>query len=401
MNLEKYQKINQRDYEAVAGPDWPSYSDFQQHNSVDPSVYAEIDDMLTGPLDFTNSAFCVLPFFGMEIPSQKACCLFSTDDAIEDIKSSMLQGQRPRACSTCWSLEDAGIKSDRMIKNETLDFYFDQDLSSLFEQCQQGKNSVVHYKIDTSNTCNSTCVTCNSTLSSLWGQLESQNGVTPYKNWSLTADQVLPDIDFAQAKSIGFRGGEPLLSRTNFEILQKLIDHGNTNCFVNFTTNGSVELTQTQKNILSHFSSVNMCFSIDGVGPVFEYLRYPLKWEVLLKNIDYCKTHNIMVSASFTVSNLNLYYFTEIVNWFDSNQIRYLVNCVYSPACFSPSALPYEIKQKILARVNNPSITKFLSNHSQQDDLNYQELLKETAKQDKWKGIRLQDYLPELYKLLD
>lgn len=401
MNLEKYQKISQRDYEAIAGPDWPSYDQFRQHKLVEPFVYAEIDAMLTGPRELDNQVFCVLPFYGTELPKRTACCLLPPNHDLEQIKQDMLNNRRNPACNNCWKLEDAGFQSDRMIKNANLDFYFDKDLSLLFEECQTGKNATVHYKIDTSNTCNSTCVTCNSFSSSLWGQLESRSGSTPYRNWSLSFNEISNNIDFDRAESIGFRGGEPLLSATNFEILQQLIKHKNTDCFINFTTNGSIELTQKQKDILSQFSNINMCFSIDGIGPVFEYLRYPLKWPQVLKNIEYCKTHNINVSVSFTVSNLNVLYFNETVNWFEQNQIRYLVNPVYDPEHFRISALPQSIKTIIKQKLNNPKINKLLDTHSEKDDVNYQEFLKQIKQQDSWKGINIKDYLPELMHLLD
>lgn len=401
MNLKKYQTISQRDYEAVAGPDWPKYDQFQQHKSVASFVYAEIDQMLTGPQNLDSRVFCVLPFYGMELPKKTTCCLLPADHDLAQIKQDMLNNRRNPACNNCWKLEDAGFQSDRLIKNANLDFYFNQDLSSLFAQCQQGKNATVHYKIDTSNTCNSTCVTCSSFLSSLWGQLESRNGVVPNQNWSLLFDQVSDDIDFDQAKSIGFRGGEPLLSATNFKILQQLIEHKNTDCFINFTTNGSIELTQKQKDILAQFSNINMCFSIDGLGPVFEYLRYPLKWNQILKNIEYYKTQNINVSASFTVSNLNVLYFNEIVDWFDQHQIRYLVNPVYNPEHFAISALPESLKTIVQQKLNNTKINNLLSTHSEKDNVNYQKFRTEIARQDSWKGISIKDYLPELADLLD
>jgi sulfatase maturation enzyme AslB (radical SAM superfamily) len=227
--------------------------------------------------------------------------------------------------------------------------------------------------------------------------------VAPAKNWHLRLDQVAEQIDFANAKSIGFRGGEPLLSATNFEILEQLAQAGNTDCFINFTTNGSVPLSQAQKNILAKFSNINICFSIDGTGSIFEYLRYPLKWNDMLRNIDYCRNHNIMISASFTVSNLNVFYLPQIIQWFDQNQIRYLINAVSTPVHFSARSLPQSVKQVIMANHSNhtdPIIGQLLKEHTDRDDLNYLTFCQEIAKQDSWKGIRMRDYLPELAELL-
>lgn len=402
MNLKKYQNISLRDYEAVAGPDWPSYTEFQLHNCVESYVYDEIDAMLAGPRILHNPAFCVLPFYGIELQNSQntVCCLLPNNYDLDKIKSDMLSGQRPSACQKCWNLEDRGIKSDRQIKNETLDFYFDKDLHTLFDQCKEGKNFRAHYKIDSSNTCNSTCITCNSESSSLWGQLETRNGVTAKKNWTLQLDSFSNSIDFKSAKSIGFRGGEPLLSATNFEILENLIKHGNNDCFINFTTNGGVRLNQRQKDILSEFSNVNMCFSIDGTGPVFEYLRHPLRWELLVENIDHCRSNGIGISSSYTLSNLNILYHDVTTAWFDQNQIRYLVNPVYSPSHFRPSALPIEVKSCVLQTLKDSGISNLLINHSDQDEQDYKIFQQEIAKQDHWKNIKMHNYLPELCDLL-
>ena len=400
MPLEKYQQISQRDYEAVAGPDWPSFDQFQLDQQVPDFVYNEIDQMLTGPKSFENAAFCVLPFFGLELPEKTACCLLPENHDIEQIKSDMLSGRRPEACRKCWNLEDRGVKSDRQIKNETLDFYFDQDLASLFEMAQNNQAYRAHYKIDSSNTCNSTCVTCDSGPSSAWGEMLRRNGRHAMKNWTLKIHSFEDSIDFARAKSIGFRGGEPLLSATNFDILQQLIDHGNRDCLINFTTNGSIELTAKQKQILGQFSRVNMCFSIDGVGPVFEYLRFPLKWSAVLKNIDYCRQNNIIASASYTLSNLNIMYHDQTCAWFRDNNLRFLINPVYTPTHFRPSALPQSVKNKILSQGCSTELQSFLSQHSSADDQDYQRFQQEIRCQDQWKNISMQDYLPELVQLL-
>lgn len=311
----------------------------------------------------------------------------------------MLQGIRNRACTACWHMEDSGGKSDRQIKNETLDFYFDKDLEKLFDMCVQGDNYTAHYKIDSSNVCNSTCVTCNSEFSSAWGDLERKNGVNKTKNWMLKTESFKDDIDFKRARSIGFRGGEPLLSSTNFDILEQLIEHNNTQCFINFTTNGSMPLTQRQKNILSRFPNINMCVSIDGTGKVFEYIRYPLSWSTLQQNLDYFRQQNMMLSVSYTISNLNVVYHHQTCAWFEQNNLRYHKNPVAFPRHFRPAALPRSVKQQ-LRQQQDPVIDWLLGTHDHQDDVDYLEFRRQTAQQDAWKGIKMSEYLPELTQLL-
>jgi sulfatase maturation enzyme AslB (radical SAM superfamily) len=189
-----------------------------------------------------------------------------------------------------------------------------------------------------------------------------------------------------------------LLSKSNFYILEQLLQHNNSDCFVSFVTNGSVEITDYQKHILSKFKNINFCFSIDGVGPVFEYMRYPLKWDMLLKNIEYCKNNNIMSSVSYTLSNLNIFYHAQTVKWFVDHDMNYLINVVYSPAHFQPSALPQQLKTIVSEK--NPSLEYLLNTHTDQDQQNYQQFRAEIIKQDQWKNISIKNYLPELAELL-
>ena len=388
-----YNFVSKSDYMRVAGPSWPSYDQFLSGVDIAESVYAEIDVMLMPVQKFEPQAFCVLPFYGIEYPGNTPCCLLKKDSDLQLIKSQMLSDQRPDACSACWALEDVGIRSDRQIKNASIDLYLDRNLKDLVEDCQQGIYSTVHYKIDTSNTCNATCITCGSYYSSAWAALEKKNLQQPNPQFKILPSQTHQLINFSTAISVSFRGGEPLLSRTNFYILEQLLEYNNSDCFVSFVTNGSIELTDYQKHTLSKFKNVNFCFSIDGVGPVFEYLRYPLKWDQLLKNVEYCKNNNIMSSASYTVSNLNVFYHAETIKWFADHDINYHINPVYVPTYFQTSALPLELKTAIAEK--NPDIAHLLNHHTKQDQQHYQQFQNEIAKQDQWKNISMDNFLPE------
>jgi sulfatase maturation enzyme AslB (radical SAM superfamily) len=205
-------------------------------------------------------------------------------------------------------------------------------------------------------------------------------------------------LDHAQLRVAAFHGGEPFLSSTNFELLEQILDHDNDDCFVSFVTNGSFDLTKQQKYILSKFKRVNFCFSIDGIGSVFEYMRYPLSWSKTLHNITWAQDQGIDVSASYTLSNLNLWYHAQTVAWFQEQGINFLTSLVDYPAHFQPSALPENVKDLIVAR--DPGIGKLLGKHTDQDDQNYQQFLAEIQKQDQWKGISIVDYLPEFAKHL-
>jgi len=388
--LQKYKYITQADYETVKGSDWPSFDQFQLHENVEQFVYDEIDQMLAPDEVFDHLAFCVLPFFGLELNnSETACCLLPTNHDIKKIRAQMLDGQRPEECQKCWRNEDANITSDRQLKNQILSLIEDTTIQSLFDRCQTGQYSVKMLKIDTSNTCNATCVTCNSHASSAWAALERKNNIVPSDTRRIRYNSFEHRLDYPNLKVVSFRGGEPFLSSTNFDILEQILNHNNTQCFVSFVTNGSFDLTDWQKHTLSRFENVNFCFSIDGIGPVFEYMRYPLRWNKILHNIKWAQDNNIEVSASYTLSNVNLWYHAQTTEWFQQQGINFLVNMVDYPAHFQPTALPENIKSLI------PDVAKLLGNHTTKDDQNYQQFLAEIQKQDSWKGISIANYLPE------
>lgn len=392
---EKYAFVTKADYLSVAGPDWPDFDKFCGHQDINASVYTEIDQMLTPPKIFDHPTFCVNPFYARELPKNTACCLLPTQHDIQDIKQKMLQGTRHPDCEICYKLEDSGQDSDRLIKNRSIDHWANIDVETLYQNAIAGKQQEIMYKIDTSNACNSTCVTCGSGASTSWAKLEEQNNIIPTTAWNLDINDI--NIDYANARMLGFRGGEPLLSQTNFAVLEKLLDADNTDCFISFTTNTSVRPTKRQANILKSFNNVDMCFSIDGIGSVFEYMRYPLKWQRCVDNIEWSRQQGFGISISYTVSNLNIQHYAETREWFEQNNFPCLFNPVYTPIWFRPGALPEQIKKRIWENTPLPELERFLCNHNVQDDVDYERAKVEVVKQDGWKGISYKDYIGGLF----
>jgi hypothetical protein len=168
---------------------------------------------------------------------------------------------------------------------------------------------------------------------------------------------------------------------------------------VSFLTNGSFKLSKHQKEILSKFQNLSFCFSIDGIGPVFEYLRWPLKWKDIENNISWCRLQNIDIGVSYTLSNINLLYHTETIKWFRDHNIAYVINPVYWPTHFRPQSLPADVKQQLAQRPDGNDLAPWLA-HSPDDDDQFEQFQIEVAKQDSMKNINIRDYLPELVALL-
>lgn len=337
----------------------------------------------------------MLPFFGFENPDTGDagrniyCCRLPPNTDIDTVRQDILMNRRSVSCATCWQLEDQGLTSERMLHNSALDFYWDRDLSRIEQEVRQGQYSTRMVKLSTSNVCNGTCVTCGPDASSAWARLRKQT--SRYQSIKM---QDLMDQPWQDIKSLGFVGGEPLLEKTNFDLLQHLLDIGNSSCFIHIVTNGSIEINDQQLDVLSKFKNLNLCVSIDGVDQRFEYLRFPLQWRTLLANLRQFRdiTHNISVSCM--ISNLSIFYLDETLDWFQDQDLRYLAKQIESPEYFSPGNLPPKIKDQIMSRTTHAmQCEAFLACGAYSPDL-WQQCWQEIQVQDQLKHININDYLP-------
>lgn len=336
--------------------------------------------------------FCIQPFYTMEYNIDKSktpCCLLkdNPNPDIEKIQKDLLNDIATPACQKCWDLESRGIESDRILQNRNFDYQTNRDIELIEQDCRNGLNSLQSVKIWTSKKCNGACVVCDPGFSSSWASLKGLS--TDPQTISM---EELEHIDWANLKQLSLIGGEPLYEKRNFDILQKLIDHNNTNCFVTTVTNGSVKLTQKHIDILTKLTNVNFCLSIDGTGPVFEYIRWPLKWDQLEKNIKMYRDLNIDLSVSYTINNMNIFYHNETIKWFNDNNLRYNHNIVTRPGWFNLNSLPKDLKEKI-------NLDLFRK-HTSRDDMLFRIFKEQISEQDKLKGISIDDYLPEFVNLI-
>lgn len=350
--------------------------------------------------------FCVLPWFSKEIKlnlHETPCCLLPVDHDIEQIKQDLLAGRQTPACQKCWNLENQGLKSDRLVKNETLDFYWNKDLESIKEDAKNGDTTTRILKLTTSLTCNATCVSCGPDASSSWWSLHNhlhpENPVQ--KNYKfIDINKIKQRIDFKELKMLSLLGGEPLYEKKNFDLLEHLLEIGNDQIFLSIITNGSVVLTDRQKNILSKFKRLNFSVSIDGVGPVFEYLRYPLRWNNLLTNLSFFQDISNNVSSNYTLSNLNIFYHDQTKSWFDQNNIVFSVNPIYYPLWLQPRSLSQDIKRVLKQKLNATDYNTFIGPiHTDTDQRNFLSMIKNIRLQDQAKGVSIDNYLPDLVKM--
>jgi len=338
--------------------------------------------------------FCVLPWYSLELPSNSPCCLLPRSANIKQVKHDLLSGVKSQACAKCWVIESQGNKSRRQFENEFLDYKLNRDLELIKQDCKTTNITPLFYQITTSNLCNQACVTCGSVASTKWAEIEKKMNIVPESRFELELENI--DINYATARRISLLGGEPFFDPKTFVILEKLIEHGNTDCFVSIVTNGSIALPKSKLDLLSKFTDLNICISIDGTGPVFEYMRWPAKWDTLIDNINLFQKITKNISVSYTISSLNIFYHQQTIDWFKTQDIRYNHNIVSDPAWLSLTAMPVELKQLLDENSFAQPWVTITGN-----EISLTEYKEKIYAQDRAKRIDIKDYLPEIWEVLD
>jgi MoaA/NifB/PqqE/SkfB family radical SAM enzyme len=323
------------------------------------------------------------------------CCRLDRSIPIKQVQNSIKNQQRSPACTACWQLEDQNLQSERQTHNKTMDFLLDLNLENIEKQSLERGFQPLQIKLATSNLCNGQCVTCGPELSSSWAALEGHS--SQYRSMDFSFVDLT--VDWSKIKSLSFVGGEPLLEKKNFSILEHLIELKNTNCFISIVTNGSIELTTAQFNILSQFPKLNICLSIDGIDKSFEYMRFPLKWNLFLTNLNAFKKLTSNISVSCMISNLNIYYYSDLIEFFKEYNINYLCKQIIEPTYFSPSNLPEEAKI-IVRNKNKKYLDKVNAFLDIKNNSTWDHCVNEIYRQDKLKNISIHNFMPEVAKFI-
>lgn len=161
------------------------------------------------------------------------------------------------------------------------------------------------------NLCNAACQTCNENLSSRIGSLNGPgfpiiNNIDQF--WQLPQERIV---------HLDINGGEPAYSKNYRQLLTKLPPNLKT---LRLNTNCSTVLTELV-DIASQGIEVTVTVSCDGIGSVFEYVRWPIKWENFYNNLMQYKTMPVTLNLWTTVSVLNVDDLSNIQNFAQEHNI--------------------------------------------------------------------------------
>lgn len=234
-------------------------------------------------------------------------------DKIQSLRDSLLKGEKPEVCRSCWKVEEKNLTSIRQhnikrLKKEFLLHYLDQPAPATLD-------------IKFNNTCNFKCRICNGVSSSLFAQEDHQFRNIPLveqDNWSESPEfiqqicEMLPKLH-----NIDMYGGEPFLIKKFKKVLELAVDQGHSkNIRLHYNSNGSIWPEQFIP-YWRNFKLVDIHFSIDAVGRQFELERGG-QWQDVENNILRLKElalPNLSINIMPTVSVMNVYYIDQVYDW--------------------------------------------------------------------------------------
>lgn len=353
---------------------------------------------------------------------------------MKEVRKNMLVGEWSQECGRCQQEETAGLNSRRQYELDNWKFSIDDARYVTAEDGTIQEPNLEYYDLRFGNLCNLACRMCGPTDSHTWyEQWTDYHGSNEYKdthgtvklsrneNGRLTTE----DYDWHGSESfwqqleanipnirhVYMAGGEPMMIERHYEFLQKCIDMGQAGKMILEYNTNMTNLPNRVLDMWTKFKQVRVGASMDGMGAVVEYQRWPLKWAQAYKNLqkldEYAqKNSNILPWLACTVTAYNVWHIPEFMRWkldqsgfkkINSTKKRPIIthHVAHGPKRVNVRILPDNIKQRLSAYYEK-SIQEFKENYSEDIAKNAENILRSILKYAH--GADYSDKLPEFVK---
>ena len=309
-------------------------------------------------------------------------------------------------CSRCYDAESAGLTSRRQHSTRLYEEYHKDTNIEL--DSPQG----IDYSVG--NLCNLKCVVCGPENSTQW--VPDYQKINPTENIDYLKYQKYNQLEITDDRSLTniinvhfHGGGEPLLSSHHVNLLKKIQQvKGLSDVRVFYNTNGTIKVSDSILALWEKCKLIELYFSIDDIGPRFNYQRTGADWEKVLKNLQWYTNsmpHNHMFNINCVWSYLNLYYLDELVDWYSSsfstNRYGDPVNLIFQKAsnCWGINCVPHEVKQLLLNKFKNyPELCNLVN--SLKDGTDHSKFWKKVDAIDQVRSTSFAKLCPEWSELL-
>ena len=230
-------------------------------------------------------------------------------------RAMMLEGKQPDGCSSCWKVEAQGKQlSDRAYRSS--EPWAQQGWEDVIDTGADGDIDPTYLEVNFNHACNLACSYCSPHLSSKWAEDITANGPYPTKvphnsidyfksigHYPIPNREKNPYVEafwkwwpdlYPKLKHFRMTGGEPLMDKNTFRVLDYVVDNGRKDLNMSITSNASVpeknwnRFVDTVSFITEYdkLESFRLFVSVDGWGEQAEYMRDPLDFDLLWRNVN-------------------------------------------------------------------------------------------------------------------
>jgi hypothetical protein len=303
-------------------------------------------------------------------------------DLHQSIRNAQLQGKDHSNCKTC-QLRDRVSNEEKMSRGRRL--FHSVELNRLtgnkFPMWENvtadpelWRKGPVSLDLKLGNLCNLTCAHCDPINSSQWVDLWAEF-YSSFENGASQKIGNLPRINFAKKQNGKFEiaetnwvqdqrwheqfkkiskqlahiyvtGGEPMLVPWHGEMLDYLISE---NLSQNIVLEYDSNFTAINNNIVEkfkNFKSVVVRVSLDGIEDVYEWIRWPGKWEKVKQNI--LENKSIVKEVTGCIMPYNAWNLVEFEKWVLLNNLRSTWRFIITPSHLNLRVFPKKMKEELI-----------------------------------------------------
>ena len=351
--------------------------------------FVELEDLTEKQTDLLmdSKTFCMLPWMHMHaFPDGRAypCCLSDywhpvgdlrkntmeevwNQDAYKTMRTNMLSGKECKECTKCYEQEQHGAFSMRNDSNCNYGHHI-AEAEQTNADGSVDDFKIRYWDVRFSNLCNFSCRSCGPIFSSNWYNDHVQlYGKKPdvlgrdmarveytAGNEESMLEQMEQHIPYLE--QVYFAGGEPLIMKEHYYLLEKLIEHGKTDVRIQYNTNFS-EMRFKDKHVYDYwkeFKNVSVGASLDAMGPQAELMRKGTKWEQTVENRFQmmAKVPHVDFYVSSTISAMNVLHVLDFhKEWTKMGLITakdWNINICQSPEWYRPDIFPQDFKEQVI-----------------------------------------------------
>jgi sulfatase maturation enzyme AslB (radical SAM superfamily) len=301
-----------------------------------------------------------------------------------ELRRNMLAEQPSKQCTKCYEQEDAGFFSMRYDANRN----YGHHIKTTEQTTADGEHpefKLKYWDVRFSNLCNFRCRSCGPIFSSNWynDHIKLYNKVPDVLGRDMarveyTAGNEQSMLDQMEAhipylEQVYFAGGEPLIMKEHYYLLEKLIEHGKTDVRIQYNTNFS-ELAFKDKHVFDywqHFKNISVGASLDASGSRAELMRKGTDWVQTVRNrqamMEQVPHVDFYIAATISVMNV-LHILDFHREWVDLGLVKpkdFNFNICQGPDWYRIDILPQQFKELVV----KPAYEKHIAWLSDKDDL--------------------------------